>query len=63
MSKKTYKVPVVWSMMGYVLVDANNETAAMQYVKEHLDEFPLPTNGSYLDDSFEVDEEGMVFPV
>lgn len=64
--KNTYKVPVVWSAMGYVLVDAEDGESAKRYVKDHLDEFPLPKDGEYLDDSFEVDEEGdpiMIEPV
>lgn len=58
MPKMVYKVPVVWSMMGYVLVDAESREAAMEYAKEHADDFSLPTNGEYLDESFEIDEEG-----
>lgn len=58
MPKMVYKVPVVWSAMGYVLVEAEDGEEAMKYVKEHLDEFPLPANGEYIDDSFEIDEEG-----
>lgn len=58
MSKNVYKVPVVWSAMGYVLVDAESGEEAMKYAKEHLDEFSLPKNGEYLDDSFVVDDEG-----
>lgn len=58
MSKMVYKVPVVWSMMGYVLVDADSSEEAMEYAREHMDDFALPTNGEYLEDSFEIDEEG-----
>ena len=58
MPKMVYKVPVVWASMGYIIVDAESGDEAMKYAKEHLDEFPLPRNGEYLDDSFEVDEEG-----
>ena len=58
-----YKVPVVWSMMGYVLVDAEAGDEAMIYALDHKYEFPLPTNGEYLDDSFEVDVEGAVIKV
>lgn len=58
MSKMVYKVPVVWAAMGYVLMEAEDAESAKSYVKEHLDEFPLPRNGEYLDDSFQVDEEG-----
>ena len=56
--KMVYKVPVVWSMMGYVLVDAHSGEEAMQYTKEHINELSLPCNAEYLDDSFEVDEGG-----
>lgn len=55
---KVFKVPVVWSMMGYVDVEADDAEEAMVYAKEHKDEFHLPYNGEYVDDSFEVDEEG-----
>ena len=58
--KMVYKVPVVWSMMGYVLVDAEGADEALIYAVEHLDEFDLPRNGEYLEDSFEVDTEGVV---
>jgi hypothetical protein len=58
-----YKVPVVWSVMGYVLVDAESGEEAMDYAKAHLDDFSLPRNGEYLDDSFQVDEEGVAIMV
>lgn len=56
--KMVYKVPVVWSMMGYVLVAAYSGEDAMEYAKEHVDELTLPVNSDYIDDSFEIDEEG-----
>lgn len=62
-TKSIYKVPVVWSAMGYVTVEADSGEDAMKYVKDHLDEFSLPLNGEYLDDSFEVDEEGAAIRV
>lgn len=63
MNNARFKVPVVWSAMGYVTVNADDEETAVKYVKEHLDEFSLPIDSEYLDDSFEVDEEGMVLRV
>ena len=63
MDKMIYKIPVVWSMMGYVFVEARNEYEAMQYAKDHIDDFEIPTDGRYLDDSFEVDMEGIAWPV
>ena len=62
MKKKVYKVPVVWSMMGYILVDAESSEKAKEYVKEHKNDLPLP-NGEYLEDSFEVDEGGEPFAI
>lgn len=64
MEIKCYKVPVVWGMMGYIPVsaDVGSPEDAKQYVKEHADEYPLP-NGEYLEDSFEVDEEGDPIPI
>lgn len=52
-----FKVPVVWSMMGYLQVEADSPEEAMQKAKEMVRDCPLPY-GEYLDDSFEVDEEG-----
>lgn len=60
-NKKTYKVPVVWSMMGYVEVKATSPEEAFQQVKDHPEKYPLP-EGYYLDESFETaydDEEGV----
>lgn len=55
---KMYRVPVVWSMMGYVHVSAYSPEDAMQEAKEKVDKLPLPSNGEYLEDSFEIDAEG-----
>ena len=60
---KVYKVPVVWSMMGYILVDAESSEKAKEYVKEHKNDLSLPINGQYLEDSFEVDEDGEPFTI
>lgn len=56
----TFKVPVVWTMMGFVDVALpTNEQPTMadaiQYARENIDEFSLPS-GEYLDGSFEIDE-------
>lgn len=61
MKKNTYKVPVVWSMMGYVEVEAASPEEAYRQVKDHPEKYPLP-EGNYLDESFETaydDEEGV----
>lgn len=54
-SMKTYRVPVVWTMMGYVTVQAADIDDAI----DAADEAPLPDDGSYLDDSFEIETDGI----
>lgn len=54
MNKKTYNIPVVWQMMGYVTVEAESFDAAVDTARES----ELP-EGSYIENSFEVDYEGI----
>jgi hypothetical protein len=49
---KTYKVPVVWQMHGYVEVQADSVDEAI-YEAKHAS---LPEDGSYIPYSFEVDD-------
>lgn len=51
---KTYKVPVVWQMYGYVEVEADSLAEAIH----EADAAPLPEDGSYVEGSFEVDHDG-----
>jgi hypothetical protein len=51
---KTYKIPVVWQMHGYVEVEADSMSEAIN--KSY--DAPLPEDGSYIEGSFEVDEAG-----
>ncbi len=53
---KTFKVPVVWQMMGYREVEAETLEDACHKVME--DGAPLP-EGNYLDESFGLDREGV----
>ena len=53
---KTYKIPVVWQMHGYVEVEADSMSEAVNKAYDA----PLPDNGSYIEGSFEVDEAGIV---
>ena len=55
-----WKVPVLWSMMGYLTVDAETEEEAVKEAQRLAETCPLPADGSYLEESFEVDTEGMV---
>lgn len=52
---KTYKIPVVWQMHGYVTVDAVDVDDAIYEATEA----PLPEDGSYIEGSFEVDVLGI----
>ena len=49
---KTYRVPVVWQMYGYVEVEADSVAEAIHEAKGA----PLPEDGSYIEGSFEVDD-------
>ena len=56
--EKIWKVPCVWQMMGYLEVEAKTAEEAREIAKDMARECPLPENGAYLEDSFEIDEEG-----
>ena len=51
---KTYKIPVIWQMAGFCTIKAESLEDA---IEEAQDE-PLPSDSSYIEDSFEVDLEG-----
>jgi hypothetical protein len=51
---KTYKIPVVWQMMGTVEVQAESLDDAVGKVLDTS--VPLPEDGEYIEGSFEVDE-------
>lgn len=56
-TKKRWKVPCVWQMMGYLTVEADTPEEAWKAAEKIADDCPLP-DGAYLDDSFELDYEG-----
>ena len=51
---KTYKIPVVWQMIGHVEVQAESLDDAVEKVLDTS--VPLPEDGEYIEGSFEVDE-------
>jgi hypothetical protein len=55
---KTYKIPVVYQMYGYVYVQAESMSEAVDEVQNG--DGALPDNGEYIDGSFEVDHDGIV---
>jgi 2-hydroxy-3-keto-5-methylthiopentenyl-1-phosphate phosphatase len=52
-----YKIPVVWSMMGYVEVEAIDIGEACKSVMDEGQSLP---EGNYLDDSFGIDKTGVI---
>ena len=55
---KIYRLPVVWTVMGYVDVVADNiKDACDLAIKPDMD---LPEDGEPLDDSFGLDREGVL---
>ena len=49
---KTYRIPVSWQMYGHIAVEAENLEEAIEQAEDT--NTPLP-EGSYVQDSFEVD--------
>jgi len=57
---KTYKVPVVYTMYGYVEVEAESPEEAVNEVENGGGDMPLPSVSDYVEGSFEVDHDGLV---
>ncbi len=55
MSVKTYKVPISYEMYGYVEVEASSIEEAIE--KAWDDDYDLPEDSHYVDDSWRVEEE------
>lgn len=51
------KVAVTWEMCGYVDIDAETMEKAMEKFNEDSDYIKLPTNGEYVDGSFQLSSE------
>ena len=57
---KAYKIPVVWTMMGYIDVEADSLAEACKDVmRPDEPEYESLPEGSYLDESFGIDREGL----
>ena len=57
---KTYKVPVVYTMYGYVEIEAESPEEAVKEVEDGGGDMPLPSVSDYVEGSFEVDPDGLV---
>lgn len=55
--KKQFKIQAVFTMIGSYTVEANSLEEAKEKIA-HNDLLGLPENGYYLDDSFEIDDDG-----
>ena len=53
---KTYRIPLYWQMYGHCNIKANSLEEAIEIALGP--ETPLP-DGSYVDDSIQVDHEGL----
>lgn len=52
---KTWKIPVSWTMVGVVTVEADTLDKAIEIAQDDEGIIPLPDNGTFLDGSWEVD--------
>lgn len=51
----TWKIPVCWTMMGTVNVDANTLDEAIEIAKDDAGIIPIPDDGTFMDGTWEVD--------
>lgn len=49
-----FAVPVMWQVSGYYIVEAGSVEDAIDKAERDLPHLPLPDNGEYVDDSFEM---------
>lgn len=55
MTKREWRVPLVWCMYGTLNIEANTKEEAIALALGP--DYPLPDNGIYLEDSLELDGE------
>lgn len=53
--KKYWKIPVAWSMMGTIEVEARTLKEALEIARDDAGIIPIPENGTFMDGSWEVD--------
>jgi hypothetical protein len=51
-TKKTFKIPVEWSVFALVEIEAFSLKETVQIFDETIDDISLPTDNDYIDDSF-----------
>lgn len=55
--KKVFKIPVSWEVFGEVKIEAESIEDALKIFKEKEDSLPLPTESTYVDGSFKLNDE------
>jgi hypothetical protein len=60
-SKKLFKVAVTWEVYGVIEVEAESVREAVNLVNDHPEEYDLPKDFSYVDDSFVADYDSSEF--
>lgn len=56
---KKYKIPCSWQVYGYLDIEADGWGEAIEIAEDY--DTPLPTDGSYVEASFEVDYDIIEF--
>ena len=56
---KKYKIPCSWQVYGYLDIEADGWDEAIEIAEAY--DTPLPTDGSYVEASFEVDYDIIEF--
>jgi hypothetical protein len=56
----TYNLPVYYEVKGYIKVEANSLDEAIKIAQRDINNFPLPEDTSYVEDSFELEEEEII---
>lgn len=51
---KQWEIPVVWTMMGTIKVEAETLAEAIEIARDERGEITIPDNGEFLDGSWEV---------
>lgn len=58
---KTWKIPVSWTMMSVIDIEANTLAEAIEIARDDDEEIPIPDDGTYVSDSWEVDDFDLDF--
>lgn len=56
---KKYKIPVTWQSYGHIIVEGESAEDALNNARNDP-EIPLPTESSYVEGSFQVEEDPIV---